>query len=162
MEYYKTINDIKMNYIDVLQIIQEINNNISLPLIAEYCLVYNIEENEVIRRSALYEYFLEGNCNIYVEILAKVFDGDIKYYVKKDGSHVVAGIGDFLYDVAGLISPHLYNEFIEYDLEGFQNISDWMGPHNDENIRIIEQGSEIGKNKIDKLLGINYSRIKKD
>ena len=158
MNDYKTIDDIKNNIDDVLLIIKQINDNIQFSSLANFCLSYNMPENEYLRKDALKEYFLDGNCNIYVQILAKVFDGDIKYFVSNDLWHVAAGIGDFLYDVTGLIPPHLYKKYTEYDLDSFKDVAYWMGPHNEDNLRLIEEGAQLGKKKINELLGLEHLR----
>ena len=90
----------------ILSIIKLLNDNFNK--------LYNKYQNELLKKLKIpvsnndipyspYEYYLNEHCASYSRVLYNIFKEDATQYYSSE--HVVTKIGNYYYDVAGLIYP---------------------------------------------------------
>jgi hypothetical protein len=111
----------------------------------------------------IYTYFLTGHCNVYAEILVKVFEGHA--IPCSNVGHIVVKIGEYYYDVEGIIPSSTIEptEFQEMSNDELYDISNTgLGAFRNEiDDELIELGAAIGKEHLEELISIKFGSKKK-
>ncbi len=101
----------------------------------------------------LRSYFTTGHCNIYAEILTKIFEGYAIPYTNNE--HVIVKIGEFFYDVEGPIPNRMVGpDYVEITIDQLYDLPTFGVGNYDKNIdeEIIKTGVQIGKDHIKGLI----------
>lgn len=133
----------------ILSIINLLNDNFSK--------LYNKYENELLKKLNIsvsndnipyspYEYYLNEHCASYSRILCNIFKEDsIKYYSE---DHVITKIGNYYYDVAGLINPQDIKNYHIVDEMGYHYINTMFNNSDYIEKQIEQELINIGLNHI--------------
>lgn len=133
----------------ILSIINLLNDNFSK--------LYNKYENELLKKLNIsvsndnipyspYEYYLNEHCASYSRILCNIFKEDsIKYYSE---DHVITKIGNYYYDVAGLIYPQDIKNYHIVDEMGYHYINTCFNNSDYIEEQIEQELINIGLNHI--------------
>lgn len=135
----------------ILSIINLLNDNFNK--------LYNKYQNELLKKLNIsvsndnipyrpYDYYLNGHCASYSRILCNIFKEDsIKYYSE---DHVITKIGNYYYDVAGLINPQDIKNYHIVDEIGYHYINTWFNNSDYIEKQIEQELINIGLNHINK------------
>lgn len=135
----------------ILSIINLLNDNFNK--------LYNKYQNELLKKLNIsvsndnipyspYNYYLNGHCASYSRILCNIFKEDsIKYYSE---DHVITKIGNYYYDVAGLINPQDIKNYHIVDEIGYHYINTWFNNSDYIEKQIEQELINIGLNHINK------------
>lgn len=135
----------------ILSIINLLNDNFNK--------LYNKYQNELLKELNIsvsndnipyspYNYYLNGHCASYSRILCNIFKEDsIKYYSE---DHVITKIGNYYYDVAGLINPQDIKNYHIVDEIGYHYINTWFNNSDYIEKQIEQELINIGLNHINK------------
>lgn len=133
----------------ILSIINLLNDNFNK--------LYNKYQNELLKKLNIsvsndnipyspYNYYLNGHCASYSRILCNIFKEDsIKYYSE---DHVITKIGNYYYDVAGLINPQDIKNYHIVDEIGYHYINTWFNNSDYIEKQIEQELINIGLNHI--------------
>lgn len=133
----------------ILSIIKLLNDNFNK--------LYNKYQNELLKKLNIsvsndnipyspYNYYLNGHCASYSRILCNIFKEDsIKYYSE---DHVITKIGNYYYDVAGLINPQDIKNYHIVDEIGYHYINTWFNNSDYIEKQIEQELINIGLNHI--------------
>lgn len=133
----------------ILSIIKLLNDNFNK--------LYNKYQNELLKKLNIsvsndnipyspYNYYLNGHCASYSRILCNIFKEDsIKYYSE---DHVITKIGNYYYDVAGLINPQDIKNYHIVDEIGYHYINTWFNNSDYIEEQIEQELINIGLNHI--------------
>lgn len=135
----------------ILSIINLLNDNFNK--------LYNKYQNELLKELNIpvsndnipyspYDYYLNGHCASYSRILCNIFKEDsIKYYSE---AHVITKIGNYYYDVDGLINPQDIKNYHIVDEMGYDYINTWFNNSDYIEKQIEQELINIGLNHINK------------
>lgn len=153
-----TMNDTILEPGNIINIITTLNNSFN-NLYYKYtlenlqkCNIKNVDYNFIKQQITpnVYQYYLNGHCASYSEILCNIFG---KYATKYNSSnHVIVKIGENFYDVRGLINDIVDEEFhITEKLDSFY-IETSLGIKDELEKPIEKALIDIGKEELHYLL----------
>lgn len=133
----------------ILSIINLLNDNFSK--------LYNKYQNELLKELNIpvsndnipyrpYDYYLNGHCASYSRILCNIFKEDATQYYSSE--HVVTKIGNYYYDVAGLIYPQDIKNYHIVDEMGYHYINTCFNNSDYIEEQIEQELINIGLNHI--------------
>lgn len=151
-----TISNNIVNSMNVMNIIETINNNFD-NLYCKYTIenlkksnVVNVEtEYDFIKQHCIpnvYEYYLNGHCVSYADILRNIFE---QYATQYNSSyHVITKIGEHFYDVRGIIDDLVTNEFHITEPQDIAYIDIHLGIKDEIEMSVEKELINIGINKL--------------